>query len=69
MRLAAAEAEEELTGMKSVEDAPLLCFEKDKSRCSQCAVQRSPDLKLKACAGCSLVLCDEVPLLLPAGVS
>lgn len=47
--------------MKPVEDSSLLCFEKDRSRCSQCGVQRSPHVKLKACAGCTLVLCDEVP--------
>jgi hypothetical protein len=61
MRFAAAEAEEELKGMKPVRDSSLLCFEKDKSRCSQCGAQRSPHLKLKACAGCNLVLCDDAP--------
>ena len=61
MRFAAAEAEEELTGMKPVEDSSLLCVEKDKSRCIQCGVQRSPHVKLKACAGCTLVLCDDAP--------
>jgi hypothetical protein len=47
--------------MKPVEDSSLLCVEKDKSRCIQCGVQRSPHVKLKACAGCTLVLCDDVP--------
>jgi hypothetical protein len=56
MRLAAAEANAELTGMKPRDDTALLCIEKDKSRCTKCGVLSSPQMKLKACAGCKLVL-------------
>lgn len=69
MRFAAAEANAELTGMKAREESALLCVETDKSRCTQCGAQRSPQMKLKACAGCKLVLYDRMPRVLLDDVS
>jgi hypothetical protein len=34
----------------------MVCVEEDKNGCARCGAQRSAEVKMKACAGCKMVL-------------